>query len=162
MVEDGTLHYILRKDILFLNNSLGYAFSPDWFPSMCFIGDGECMHKLYFCCSVWAHLWMAVEMKVWRHAHGATKKAKLFLNAVKSFEGFNVLVRLVRRLTMAAEESQTVCPTQSWHHVMCSHVGIGAPGFLHPCLCRPLVSSWIWVACRLLSPEAKGRERSAT
>ena len=48
---------------------------------------------------------MAVEMKVWRHAHGGTKKARLFLNAVKSFEGFNVLMRPVRRLKVAAEES---------------------------------------------------------
>lgn len=59
-------------------------------------------------------------------AYGGTKKARQFLNAVKSFETFNVLVGPVRRLTVAAEESQPVGPTQSWHDIMCSHVGIGA------------------------------------
>lgn len=43
MLEDETLHYRLWKDIFFLNNSLGYAFSLPriWQWGRCFIGDEE-------------------------------------------------------------------------------------------------------------------------
>lgn len=142
-----------------LKNCSGYAFTSGSEGGRCFIEDRECMCKLYFYFSFWAHLWTAVEINIWRHAHGCWKKARLLLNAMKSFEVFNVLVRAEKThcgcWSVSASMSHAV-----WHHVFtCGNRY--PPGFLPSCLCRLWVSSWTWVTCRLLLPEANGRERSA-
>ena len=134
------LLYNLRKDIPFLGNSLWYTFSLPhfWQWGRLFIGDGECMHKLYLCCSVWAHLWPAVEVKVWRHALCRTKKARLFLDAVISFGGFNVLVWPVRcnhcgcwrvpdSMSHPVLASSNVFTRRNWciHQAFCRLVSVG-------------------------------------
>lgn len=74
---------------------------------------------VFKCICEWQWKWRSAGMLM-----VVQKKSDCFL--MLSNLCFNMLVRPVRRLIVAAGESQPVCPIQSWHHVMCSHVGICA------------------------------------